>query len=755
MSPPAARDAVDASEMRCATCRALGLAAFAPSDAGFYVCVRCGTQSQREVATLAEMGLEDALDGDAFVPGAGDVRGRSLRARRAKRTRKRETREGKRARDARRDATTAAEAYASAFQAVLMAQTRALTTIARAERSENDGREAWDAREGGLEDAVRDVWGRYLRASGTLERDGGGATTAANVEVDDGEATTSRFVKNRLPMVMSLGLLYLALARRRAAILPFELAKMAVEGSLPYLNVYDVIHEQCGENTVDLLPSDEIFLFEHPKKIPTPQRIVAAAAFAAAKIDAQLPPINAAAILTRYVGTLLNLDSQVLQAARRTLSIYLSPALRYGTKNVVGAPESALLAYVVVALKFLYGLDGRTHTKARVQISRNGVMGKIVRSSIQGVPPGGWSAWARGVGALSAPALPWSEEYVSKLDDRDKDRHIRFAYHRLLSGRIMPFPFNRIEEKLLKVVPPARLNADASVPAPPAPPAPSTTDPRLECLKAKHALAESYETRVRVHCAHAIISELKRANPEVGVNFNNEFRGACVQSVRLRAGGLALRRVTDERASSLIARNVNTFMHEKEESIVRAVGGQRIISRMRLDSLVRRVLAATFKSDDVFDDALAKRLTRTISKAVEVEDPGLNSEFTNNERISYIKETIRDLAREQEQLNAVLRLDPDWKGYDDGSERAAEIIDEHICVRTAGSYLPAASANNVFDACPAEYVEIVEALARFAWINPEALHESVMELELVLLGVEKIIAAEKTKNKKALKKRMR
>jgi hypothetical protein len=433
----------------------------------------------------------------------------------------------------------------------------------------------------------------------------------------------------------------------------------------------------------------------------------------------------------------------------------LSPALRYGAKNVVGAPESALLAYVVVALKFLYGLDGRTHTQARVQISRNGVLGKIVRPSIQGVPPGGWSAWARGVGALGAPALPWSEDYVSKLDDCDKDRHIRFAYHRLLSGRIMPFPFNRIEEKLLKVVPPTRLNADASVPAPPPPPAPSTTDPQLECLKAKHALAESYETRVRVHCAHAVIDELRLANPEVGVDFNNELRRACVRSVRLRAGGLALRHVTDERASSLIARNVNIFMHEKEESIVHAVGGQQIISRMRLDSLVRRVLAATFKSDDAFDGALAKRLIRTILKAVETEDPDLNAEFTNNERISYIKETISDLAREQEHLNAVLRLDPDWKGYDDGSERTAKIIDEHICVRTAGSYLPAASANNVFDACPAEYVQIVEALARFAWINPEALHESVMELELVLLGVEKMIAVEKTKNKKALKKRKR
>ena len=318
------------------------------------------------------MGLEDALDGDAFVPGAGR-RARTKPARAPREARRAKARDAGGEAGAGRERatpTTAAEAYARAFQAVLMAQTRALTTIARAERRENDGREAWDAREGDWRTRCGTcgdgICGRAGRSSATAEGRRRRRRAARSDDGDEDErtkSTTARFVKDRLPMVMSLGLLYLALARRRAAILPFELAKMAAEGSLPYLNVYDVVHEHCGENTVELLPSDEIFLFEHPKRIPTPQRIVAAAAFAAAKIDAQLPPINAAAILTRYVGTLFNLDSQVLHAARRTLSVYLSPALRYGAKNVVGAPESALLAYVVVALKFLYGLDGRTHTQ--------------------------------------------------------------------------------------------------------------------------------------------------------------------------------------------------------------------------------------------------------------------------------------------------------------------------------------------------------------------------------------------------------
>ena len=66
MSLHAARD-----EIACATCRARGAASFAPSDAGFYVCVRCGTQSQTQIANLAEIGLEDADDGVERAPAEG------------------------------------------------------------------------------------------------------------------------------------------------------------------------------------------------------------------------------------------------------------------------------------------------------------------------------------------------------------------------------------------------------------------------------------------------------------------------------------------------------------------------------------------------------------------------------------------------------------------------------------------------------------------------------------------------------------
>lgn len=68
-------------------------------------------------------------------------------------------------------------------------------------------------------------------------------------------------------MVMSLGLLYLVLVWCCVVILLFEFVKMVVEGSLSYLNVYDVVYEYCGENIVEFFLLDEIFLFEYLKRI--------------------------------------------------------------------------------------------------------------------------------------------------------------------------------------------------------------------------------------------------------------------------------------------------------------------------------------------------------------------------------------------------------------------------------------------------------------------------------------------------------
>ena len=66
-----ARDGRVVEGLRCVVCRAVGPSSFAASDSGFYVCVRCGTQTQSQVEDAAEMGLEEAEGGDVFGGGCG------------------------------------------------------------------------------------------------------------------------------------------------------------------------------------------------------------------------------------------------------------------------------------------------------------------------------------------------------------------------------------------------------------------------------------------------------------------------------------------------------------------------------------------------------------------------------------------------------------------------------------------------------------------------------------------------------------
>ena len=188
-----ARDGRVVEGLRCVVCRAVGPSSFAASDSGFYVCVRCGTQTQSQVEDAAEMGLEEAEGGDVFGGGGGPT-ARGLRRRvggSRREGRVKEVRLGKRARTAMRDGRRAVEAYASAFQAVLEAQCARLVgrgVVSRREDGAGEG-ESGRAFGVGLEVTVREVWARYARESGVLDvaedagdGDGGG---------DAGEEKTS------------------------------------------------------------------------------------------------------------------------------------------------------------------------------------------------------------------------------------------------------------------------------------------------------------------------------------------------------------------------------------------------------------------------------------------------------------------------------------------------------------------------------------------------------------------------------------
>ena len=761
-----ARDGRVVEGLRCVVCRAVGPSSFAASDSGFYVCVRCGTQTQSQVEDAAEMGLEEAEGGDVFGGGGGPT-ARGLRRRvggSRREGRVKEVRLGKRARTAMRDGRRAVEAYASAFQAVLEAQCARLVrrgVVSRREDGEGEGESA-RAFGVGLEVTVREVWARYARESGVLDvaedaGDGDRGGDAGEEKTSTEKTSLAREMTKRLPMVMSLGIVYVACARRREAVLPVDLSRMAAEGTLPYLNAYEIIKEKCGRDVVELLPRDDIFQpHDWQRRLPTPERIVAAAAYAAGKIRAQLPPINASALLTRFVGE-FNLDARAVDVARRVLSLYLSPALRYGSKHDVGTPESTLFAYLVVTLKFLYGLDGRTTTTKRRLSARvaNGKRSKktsdiIDEPTIEAVPPSAWCAWARGVVALGAPARVWSEESVLALDDDEKDERVRFAHYELFSGRNMPFPFDRIEEKLLKIVPHARLHGTTEARRPPGPPRPglSREDPYFAFAQSKLALARAFERRARAHVAlgvfeaRAIARERNESYDRFGA-LRNDLERETMSNV----GGEALRAASSAGAVDFVRRVVVEYTHKSEKEMLEVLGGEKQVHIVKLDALLRRIFAATvLKSTKSLDFTLEaaekmKRQKTSIRRAVEREDEDLASKFTPQDLNAAISRAVVEISKEQEHLDVVTHVVAAWSGYDASAAELADIVESIPRPRLAATYLPATCDRDYRKVSP-EYAEIVDALAKFAWISPEALHASVMELEFVLFRVEEFIKRE-------------
>ena len=746
----------DDADIACVVCRARGIDAFEPSDAGFYVCLRCGTQSQTQVLDAHELGYDSDDGADGIIPGQG-IGARGMRHRRSVGPRVRTVRERPATaheRRAARAAGEASEAYARAFQAILRAQTTALM------RALPGG----GAEDGGFEGAVREIWGRYASACGALERRGDTDTdTDAGTDADDDAdrirrrgkngASTARRMTKRMPLVMTLGLLYLACARRREALLPLDLAKMAEDGSLPYINLRDVIKDACGEAVFESLPYDEIFKVDIGRKhMPSPEKIVAAALYAAAKIGMQIPPINAAALLTRFIRA-LNLDDEVLSAARRTLALYLSPRFRYDADKVaVGSPESTLFAYIVVALKFLYGLDGRTRTKS--QEGRR----TISKPKAPAVSPMGWVAWADAVAALGAPSRHWTVEEMLSLDREEKDEFLRFFYHEQLADSELPFPFDRIEAKLLKLVPPSRLNAamtkTTQVPAP----VPTTADPYLKYWRTKHAVAEIYERRVRFNAAVAVY-DARVAAEERNAAYNpfNVLHKELEKQVLDRVGGIGIRREVFTSERDLIMRTIGNFMRGSKDEMMDVIGGVKSVAFVRLEALVRSIISASIlktRSVEISEATLMSGL-RSCVNAVVREDahlasqfPGTTSREPRQELVAAVKRALIDLAHEQALSDDISPFENNSVSYDMSSSELSAAYTSLVCTRMVAMYLPASSAP--FESAPREYVQVVEALAQYAWIDPESLHESVQELEYILFQLENYIDEEV--NPRAVKK---
>ena len=358
-----ARDGRVVEGLRCVVCRAVGPSSFAASDSGFYVCVRCGTQTQSQVEDAAEMGLEEAEGGDVFGGGGQTARGLRRRVGGSRREgRVRRGASGETRADGDAGWTSSGGGVRSAFQAVLERSARGWFDGASS-RGERTVRTRVRARAFGvgLEVTVREVWARYARESGVLDvaEDGrrGRGGDAGEEKTSTEKTSLAREMTKRLPMVMSLGIVYVACARRREAVLPVDLSRMAAEGTLPYLTRTKSSRKSAVEAWWSYF-RETIFFNRTIGRDGYHARTHRCGGGVRRGEDSRATSADQrVGALTRFVGE-FNLDARVVDVARRVLSLYLSPALRYGSKHDVGTPESTLFAYLVVTLKFLYGLDG-------------------------------------------------------------------------------------------------------------------------------------------------------------------------------------------------------------------------------------------------------------------------------------------------------------------------------------------------------------------------------------------------------------
>ena len=388
--------------LTCVVCRSQ---AFDETDEGFFVCLRCGTQSQDVVREVEDEEL-------AFNHAGGGVRG--VRSRRARRPRDDpgalpppgavgDWTAHARPADARAHASPPGAildrvvAHCEGLQRLLHAQCLALASKFGCPPDTADvaGR-YWAAYVDatGLLDLDYDDADTYVITSGTGYEIPRGEKTNAHRDDDDDpndrnsdrnsdpnsdpnsdrdddssslrRRTLRQIVTAHLPPRVTLSVAYLAALWTRAPIHPGDVSRWAADGDLPYL----AASSRVATRLADRLPFPDAIV---AKFAPRAHLIASGAAHVARSTRATMgapPPANAAALVSRFCAE-LGLGDDVAARAHRALSVYAPPGLRLrlgddrrGAYGASAPPHVHAMAIVVATLKLTRGLDGRGSGKS-------------------------------------------------------------------------------------------------------------------------------------------------------------------------------------------------------------------------------------------------------------------------------------------------------------------------------------------------------------------------------------------------------
>ncbi|BDA43636.1 probable TATA box-binding protein-associated factor RNA polymerase [Coccomyxa sp. Obi] len=215
--------------------------------------------------------------------------------------------------------------------------------------------------------------------------------------------------------VVFLGSWYL-----REAVSPMDILRWASDGRLPFLNLPALSAEllQSAHEAGCTLPPSLL----QPTGVMSVQGLVAMAAQIGSRLQMRLPPVNAGALLHRYVQDLA-LPEELAPAALRLFDIYTSGSPQVWLQDDIFLhPYAHLMAVLLVTLKLCCHLD--------------------VPAAPAAQPPHApdWQAWARAIlqrspGPHSFPATALD---AAAMSDEDFGAYVEYLRGTLFSGDSVP-----------------------------------------------------------------------------------------------------------------------------------------------------------------------------------------------------------------------------------------------------------------------------------------------------------------------------
>ncbi|CAM6012494.1 unnamed protein product [Sphagnum balticum] len=221
-------------------------------------------------------------------------------------------------------------------------------------------------------------------------------------------------LKGRIPLRATLAILFLVCHIARESILPTDLTKWALDGSLPYIAAHTEISKRLEWPAQQPLPLTSKLMFK-PQNITSARVIEYLASLIADRIKIELPPVNFHAIASRFLKE-LDLPVQKLGFyVCRLFEWYPISGLWLSSQESCFPTRVYVMAMLVVTFKIVYKLDGRDSEKTKSTLQHfKGLKGTVASSSNEGSD----------MRDLQENDCAWdSKEFVAKLENQVCDDH--------------------------------------------------------------------------------------------------------------------------------------------------------------------------------------------------------------------------------------------------------------------------------------------------------------------------------------------